>query len=100
MRFKATRGSLKVSMLILWLPRESPLESGDKVEPRRWIAVDLLIMPVERIAQIPVDGHAAPQVVIHVHAEVGKTGVAKETRRGAEVWLDVERFATREGGQI
>src|SRR5205823_4443738 len=61
--------------VLLWLPREFPLDSGDEVQTRRRIPIDLLIMPIQSVSQIAVNRDAISNIVIEVHAQIGKSGI-------------------------
>src|SRR5881628_2700699 len=101
MRFRATRGSWKVcSINPLWLSREPPLDSGDEIQSGRGIAVNFLVTPVKRIAQIAVHCHARPEVVIQIHPQVGEAGVGEKTGEGAEAGFDVQRLSAKPGADI
>src|ERR1019366_13509 len=56
-------------------PRDGPFQSGDEVQFRRGVSEHLLVLAVERIAQVAVSGHAAAKGVIQVDAHVGESGI-------------------------
>src|SRR5437879_12981392 len=107
-RLMASRGSLYLvfstgdpSILTHLLgPRKVPLDAAHEIQQRRRKSERLFITPIERVPQVSIDGKPACQVVIHVNAEIGVTGIFEQSRRRPKVGLDVQRTPAKIAGHV
>src|ERR1035441_5936195 len=81
-------------------PRDGPFQSGDEVQLRRGVSEYLLVLAVERIAQVAVSGHAAAKGVIQVDAHVGESGIPEQSVACPQVGLFVKRASAEVAVEI
>src|SRR5262245_44234369 len=57
-------------------------------------------MPIQRIAQIPVDANAAPQIIVQVHSHDSMSRIREKASRSPEAGSYIERFSPKGCAEI